>query len=156
MECLNLKIFKIILTTFVLVSACCNKEDENSGAIISDLIISDLKDYQQIDCYSFLDTLCIRDDSTYEATFTLDPQKAGCNNISRPFVDFSGNSILIYSRFESANLRFNRNVTIDSVKKTVTYTISTDKCFCADKCFTEDFNMVLVPRIGRDYRIIYK
>lgn len=77
-----------------------------------------------------------------------------------PYVDFSTHSILIYNIVESGCCIFNRNVSIDSTKKIVTYSIDHIRCGCggivAMDVWTVDNNMVLVPKIPEDYTINFK
>jgi hypothetical protein len=147
------KIFLSLVLLLVLAISCCNKDDENDGAIVSDLNIPGLNNTDQRECFSFLDTLCILNDSAYQAAFTTTNSK--CKSVSRPFVDFNKYSILIYRQFIGGNVRFYRNVTIDTINKIVTYRISTDNCFCPDKCETESFNIVLIPKISEEYKVNY-
>jgi hypothetical protein len=146
----------LLIWLFFLFFGCCNKEDTNSGAIVSNLDIGNLDDFTQMDCYSYLDTLCILNDSTYQAAFTLNSPSSKCKAVLKPNVDFEKYSILIYRKLEGGNLVFHRHVAIDTINKLVTYRISTDNCFCADKCETESFNIVLIPKIGKDYKVEYK
>jgi hypothetical protein len=148
-------IFLSFVLLFGLLLGCCNKEDENGGAIIADLNIPDLNDFDQRECYSYLDTLCILNDSAYQAAFNFYTPSSKCKAISRPYVDFNKYSILIYKKFEGGNVRFYRHVTIDTIARIVTYRISNENCFCPDKCETESFNIILIPKISKDYRVEY-
>ena len=146
----------LVLSLIVILGSCCNESGSSSGQIISDFEVTNYQEYKHYDCYNIIDPICIRNDSTYEKTFTLASQNNDCNELILPSVDFAKNSILIYPIFEGSRAYFTRNVQIDSLNKVVTYTISIDKCFCPGKCETFDYNMVLVPAIGIDYEIEYK
>lgn len=148
--------FCAVLGTLML-SSCCQEQDENSGAIIEVFTFDNLDEYHYKRCLELPDTMCIRTDSVYKKTFSLSYYKPGCGQLSIPEVDFSINSILIFHKFEYGNLYFHRVVTIDTVGKVVTYEIHNTKCIClGTTCIRESYNVVLVPRIPEDYKIEYK
>lgn len=152
------KICLIQISFFVLLiflnGSCCHEIDENSGIILSDY---------KIDCDFFYpyflstpDTACIRDDMTYRNTFVIDTSFNGCKNLSLPSIDFSKVSLLVNRKQFGGRTYFHRNVTVDSTSKRVIFQITTSTCFCPDKCENLDLNIVIVPKISIDYKIIYK
>jgi hypothetical protein len=145
--------FILLLIYVSVLISCCNEHDDNTGIIISDLRFGD---YPLGDnSLKLPDTICIRDDSTYQRIFKIDSTKSN-GELGLPSIDFSKNSILIYQKNESGRIYFHRSVQADSVNKVITYSISTTRCFCPDKCDNSDQNIVVVPKIGKDYKIIYK
>ncbi|HNX65945.1 MAG TPA: hypothetical protein PKH02_03630 [Bacteroidales bacterium] len=139
-----------------LLSSCCNEENVNMGLIVSNLEIPDFDQNYDGGCYNIPDTLCIKDDDTYRKTFARISYTSDCNTLTLPPVDFSEYSILIYKRFVMANARFHRNVIINIPNKMVVYTITTRNCFCADVCESFSYNIVLIPKVGDGYKVIYK
>jgi len=125
------------------------------GLIVSDLQISDFDEVHDVSCYNIPDTLCIRDDATYRKTFARISFTSDCSTLTLPPVDFSEYSILIYKRYEHGNVRFHRNVIVNTHNKVVVYTITTRNCYCADACRTVSYNMVLVPKVEQGYKVIY-
>jgi hypothetical protein len=146
--------FILALISINLLISCCNEHDDSSGIIVSDLQIGDY--WQGSDCLNLPDTVCIREDSAYQRIFKIDSTISTCKGIVLPSIDFNKNSILIYQKNGGGRIFFHRNVQVDSAKKVVIYSISTTRCFCADKCENADQNIVVVPKIGRDYKIEYK
>ena len=148
-----LKFILVLICTCMLIS-CCNEHDDNNGIIISDLNVGD--NWQGYDCLNLPDTVCIRDDSSYRKIFKIDTTKSTCKGLVLPTIDFNKNSILIYQKNEDGRIFFHRNVQVDSVNKLITYSISTTRCFCPDKCENADQNIVVVPKIGIDYKVKFK
>ncbi len=139
----------IIIIIWIAVISCkdkCNPNDEiNSGIIISKLDIA-LQNHNK-------DSACIRDQLTYETYFSK------VNSKDLPKIDFIRNSILFYQTKTSGCAIFNRNVTVDSISKTVYYTIDRIHCKCfviAMDVWSFSDNIVLVPRIDDNYKIQYK
>jgi hypothetical protein len=123
------------------------------------MIISDYKIDTDIFYPRFLktpDTACIRDDNTYRNSFIIDTSNNRYKNLSLPTIDFSKVSLLVNRKFYGGRTFFHRNVSVDSVLKTVTFQITTSSCFCPDKCESFDLNIVIVPKISNNYKVIYK
>jgi hypothetical protein len=141
--------------------SCCNEHNEDSGIIKSDYTIggtdnsNGLNYNVDIRCLLTPDTACIRNDSVYKALFKID-STSECKNAILPTIDFNKYSLLVNRKSVSGNVYFHRNVFIDSINKTITYQISLEYCHCADMCHSEESNIVLVPAISKDYKIIYK
>jgi hypothetical protein len=146
----------ILVSLILLTNSCCNKSNENSGSIIADLNIDNFPYYQQLDCYNIPDTCCIRDDSTYKSIFSIIAPSSNCDQLTLPNIDFEKTSILIYKIFEHSIAYFHKNVEIDTMNKTATYSISISHCICPDQCRTYSYNIVVVPKIPIDYKIIFK
>jgi hypothetical protein len=147
-------IFGIVLAVCLyLFTSCCNEHDDNSGMIMSDFHVGDFS--QGYDCFNLPDTICIRDDSTYQKVFKTETTKSSCAGLSLPLIDFNKNSILIYQKGGGLEY-YHRQVQIDTVGKIVIYSISTTRCFCPDKCSRANQNMVIVPKIGKDYKVQFK
>ena len=146
--------FILVTISICILISCCNEHDDNSGIIIINFNIGD--DSQKYDCLNLPDTICICDDSTYRAVFKITSTNSKCNDIVIPNVDFTIHSVLIYQKSLGGRIYYHRNVQVDSLNKIVIYSISTTKCFCADVCENNDQNIVLVPKIGKDYKIKYK
>jgi hypothetical protein len=145
--------FLLLISVSILIS-CCNEHNDSEGIIVSDLKVGDYS--QSYDCLNLPDTICIRDDSTYQEIFKIDSKKSSCKGLILPSIDFNKNSILIYQYHEGGRIFFHRNVQVDSINKVITYYISTTRCFCPDKCENTDQNIVIVPKIGKDYKVKYK
>jgi hypothetical protein len=145
----------IFCTLFIILNnSCCHENDENSGIIISDYKIE--ADYFYPYYLTTPDTACIRDDLTYRTKFVIDTACHNCKNLTLPEVDFSKVSLLVNRKSIGGRTFFHRNVSVDSVRKTLTFQITTTSCFCPDKCESFDLNIVIVPKISNDYKIIYK
>lgn len=152
--CMNIRANIILLIVGItFLNSCqdkCNKSDEvNEGLIISTFDI----DWNCDNTH----TACIFNLKEFEDY----AQSNNCGKETNPVlpnVDFSKHSILIYNIIESGCVIFNRNVTIDSTKKTVTYSIYHTKCRCGYvvmDIWTVENNMVLVPKIPEDYEVIF-
>jgi hypothetical protein len=153
----NMKFSFIFISTLIsinLLISCCNEHDDSSGIIVSELKIGDY--WQSYDCLKLPDTLCIKDDSTYQKIFKIDPTNSTCNGLILPSIDFNKNSILVYQKNEGGRTFYHRNVQVDSTNKIITYSISTTQCFCPDKCESFNQNIVVVPKIDKDYIIKFK
>ena len=145
-------LFTLIYTSTLI--SCCHEHSESNGVIISDFKVG--TDKQTYDCLSLPDTACIRDDSTYRAVFKINSSRETCNGLVLPKIDFNKNSILIYKKDIGGRLFFHRDVLINSNTRVVTYIIATSKCFCPDKCETYDQNIVVVPKIGKEYTVRFE
>jgi hypothetical protein len=145
---IHLVLFSLVIFT---VSSCCNKDNTNSGKIISDFEIQNYNIYTDQSCLNIPDTICIRYDTTFTRIFKTD-----CKGPIIPHVDFTKNSLLIYQKHQEGIVLFHRDVKFDTIAKIVKYTINFSKCFCYDKCETNDYNMIIVPRIPDNYKIVYK
>ena len=149
------KHYIVFLCFCILQSCACNKHNSNSGIIESDFNFTN--GYANpIECLKIADTLCIRDDSTYKNIFKIDYYNSNCKDLYLPKIDFDKNSILVYNTQERGNLYFNRNVLVDSIHKIVTYNIKTSSCYCYDVCESPELNIVIVPRIDKSYKVIFK
>jgi hypothetical protein len=146
--------FLSLLILIFIVLSCCHEQNDSSGVIVSDYKIGDY--YEGIECLETPDTACIRDESTYKAMFILDTTSNNCKGLTLLNVDFTKYSILINHKQNGGRIFFHRNVTVDSVNKLVTFQITTTSCFCPDKCVNTDLNIVLVPKIDKTFKIIYK
>jgi hypothetical protein len=147
----------IVLYSFVLLFfySCCNEHDDNNGIIVSDYKIEG--DYEDTYyCLKTPDTACVRDNLTYKTLFVVDTISNNCKRLILPSIDFSQYSLLVNRKWTNGNIYYHRNVTVDSLNKTVTFQISTSSCFCPDKCSRFDLNIVIVPKISSDYKIIYE
>ena len=71
-------------------------------------------------------------------------------------VDFSKYSILINHKSSGGRHFYHRSVTLDARNKTYTYLITTGTCTEFTHNTTESYNMVKVPAIGKDYKVVYK
>lgn len=152
----NLRLIQI-LTCFILLltsNSCCNENDENSGIILSDYKIG--TDYFYPYYLITPDTACIRDDLTYRTKFVIDTTCNNCKNVTLPEIDFSKVSLLVNRKTIHGRTYFHRDVTVDSISKIITFQITTTGCYCPDKCESLDLNIVIVPKISDDYKIIYK
>ena len=145
-------IFIILLALIMTVSSCCDENDSSKGAIIEDIDL----DYLQFQCIGELDTMVIRDDSTYKAVFAIDSNKKDCKKLRFPEIDFNMNSVLIFPKMESGRYYFHRNVEIDSSNKEAIYSITTTSCHCIDKCLSDNPNIVIVPKIEDDYIVKFE
>jgi hypothetical protein len=139
-----------------LLNGCCNENEDSSGSISADLDISNYTDWDDYGCFHFPDTMCIRDDSTYQQQFKIISSDDDCKQLSLPVIDFSKYSLLVYRKSEGGRIFYHRNVSIDTVNKIVRYSISNSKCFCPDKCQSGSLNMVLIPKVGNEYAVEYK
>jgi hypothetical protein len=147
-------IIALLTGVLQLNTSCCHEQDDNSGAILTDYKIG--ADYFYPHCLTTPDTACIRDDSSYRESFIIDTTCYNAKNLTLPTIDFSKYSLLVNRKFWSGRVYFQRNVTVDSINKIVTYQITTTSCFCPDKCESFALNIVIVPRISNDYKVIYK
>ena len=140
--------FSFLISSYLLIiAACCNESDSNSGLIISKLDI----DYINYTLLDIPDTSCIRSDSSYKILVVDISEQSNL-----PYINFDKYSILTNLKLENGRIFCDRIVTVDSLNKTVTYTVKTKSCKCMDKCDNSDYNMVLVPKIGNDYKVIFK
>jgi len=139
----------------LLNNSCCNEKNENSGIIISDYKIEEA-DYFYPSYLITPDTACIRDDISYRTKIVIDTSYNSYKNLTLPVIDFSKVSLLVNRKFPNGRIFFQRSVYVDSVSKTVTFQITTTSCYCPDKCESLDLNIVIVPKISSDYKIIYK
>ena len=145
-------IYLVLLISIII--SCCSEHDEDSGIIKGDYRISD--DFTNIECLKTPDTACIRNELKYRDLFVIDTSAHVCKNMVLPTIDFNKYSLLVNRKNTRGNLYFHRNVIVDSINKIITYQISTTSCFCADVCESNNLNIVLVPSISSDYKIIYK
>jgi hypothetical protein len=145
-------LISLIFLGVVFMYSCqdkCDTTDEiNSGQIISKFSI----DWNCNNTH----TACIRNLMEFEDY----AQSNNCGNESNPelpYVDFNQHSILIYNIVEDGCCIFNRNVSIDTTKRLVTYSIEHTICGCgfviAMDIWTVDNNMVMTPKIPEDYTI---
>lgn len=143
------------LIIITIITSCCNESDENSGIIWSDLYIEQfgITNYY---CLDLPDTACVRSKDQYNELFKIVGQSKVCNEIVIPEVDFSKFSILINHRTNKGKKFYHKNVTVDSNNKVVTYLISIESCPIVVDSETESYNIVLVPKIGEDYKVEYK
>ena len=152
-------IYLILLISIII--SCCNEHDEDSGIIKSDYAIGGTYNFDgnsynvDNDCLLTPDTACIRNDSIYKSLFKID-SSSYCKAAILPTIDFNKYSILVNRKSTSGRVYFHRNVIVDSINKTIIYQISTTYCHCIDICFSKASNIVLVPAISMDYKIIYK
>lgn len=145
----------VVLCLLILQSCVCNKHNTNSGIIESDFNFTN--GYANpVECLTMADTLCIRDDSTYKNLFKIDYYNPNCKFLHLPTIDFDKNSILVFNANLRGNLYYHRDVNVDSIHKIVTYQIKVSNCFCYDVCESPDLNIVIVPRIDKTYKVIYK
>jgi hypothetical protein len=152
----NLRLIQIFICCVMLIlnHSCCNEKDTNSGIILSDYKID--TDYFYPYYLITPDTACIRDDLAYRTKFIIDTACNKCKDLTLPEVDFSKVSLLVNRKSIGGRTFFHRDVTVDSANKTITFRITTTGCFCPDKCESFDLNIVIVPKISNDYKIIYK
>jgi hypothetical protein len=145
---------RIIFLTLISISliSCCHESDDNSGIIRRNYTIGGIND---INCLLTPDTACIRTDSEYRALFTID-SSSYCGTAILPEIDFSKYSLLVNRKNTLGRVYFHRLVTVDSTNRTITYEITETYCKCIDVCSSNESNIVLVPAISNDYRIIYK
>ncbi len=144
----------LTIFTFLAVS-CCNEHDENSGLITGDFIVEGFSN-ADFYCLSLPDTACIRDSAAYAKIFKVTASYNDCANIRLPEVDFSKYSILINHKSSGGRHFYHRSVTLDARNKTYTYLITTGTCTEFTHNTTESYNMVKVPAIGKDYKVVYK
>ena len=137
------------------MNSCCNESNENSGVIQSDLNIDGfyIVTYK---CLDLPDTVCIRDSAKYEEIFKVKGTDSDCGKIKLPNVDFAKYSILVNHKDNSGKIFYHWSVTVDSTNKIVTYLISTVSCPIFVDYETESYNIILVPKIGNDFKIRYK
>ena len=147
---LSLCSFILLIPAFY---SCCHEHGDDEGIILSLYKISDGPSHAN--CLKTPDTACIRTDSELTALFVLNTTSDGCSGLSLPTIDFNKYSLLVNRKKTGGRIFFHRNVKVDSANKTVTYQITTTKCFCPDKCANDALNIVVVPKIGNDYKIIY-
>ena len=150
----KIKLILLISVLFVAYSCQnkCDKADEvNSGEIIKKIDIT-------WNC-SDTPTVCIRNLQEFN-DYTQSNNCVPDSESDLPKVDFNKYSILIYHIVEGGCCIFNRDVTVDTTNKIVTYTIEHIHCGCgfiiAMDIWTIDNNMVLVPKIPTDYTIDFK
>jgi hypothetical protein len=148
-------LIEIILLS-VALNSCCNKHDENSGVILADFEIENYPDWRIKNCYNLPNTYCIVDDSTYKKIFSRGVHTSECPILKLPALDFSKVSLLIFKKDMPTPTNFNRNVEIDTIQKIISYSIKVKRYFCPDASGSLSYNMVIVPKIGNDYRIEYK
>ena len=131
----------------LIIESCCDENDSYSGVIIS-VIDLDFINYTNL---NLPHTGCIQTDSSYKSLVT-EPSLWD----EMPLVDFTKQSVLINYKHVNNRIFCDRNVIIDSIKKNVTYTVFAESCNCMDKCKNYDYNIVIVPKIGSDFKILYK
>jgi hypothetical protein len=143
------------------MASCCNEHNEDSGIIKSEYILGGSNtlggsNYNvDIDCLITPDTACIRNDSEYKELFRID-SVSYCKNATLPSIDFNKYSLLVNRKSILGRVYFHRNVVVDSLNKIITYQISIQYCRCIDVCHSQESNIVLVPAISKDFRIVYK
>ena len=151
---MTLRIFIISFIGLVMYS-CCNESDENSGIIHSDLSIDGFY-IVTYDCLNLPDTACIRDENQYNEIFRIIGTDSDCGKIIMPEIDFAKYSILINHKSGGGKHFYHRTVNVDSTAKIVTYLITSESCPVFTDYETDSYNLVLVPKIGTDYKIDYK
>lgn len=136
----------------ILAKIKCNNSDEVNGGVI----------IAKFDIYWNCDNAhntCVRN----LQEFIDYAQSNNCGTettIVLPNVDFSQHSVLINNIVESGCCIFNRDVSIDTINKMVTYSIEYIRCGCEGfvgmDIITVANNMVLVPKIPEDYVVEFK
>jgi hypothetical protein len=137
------------------MSSCCNETDENSGIIHSNLSIEGFY-VVTYDCLNLPDTACIRDTNQFNEIFKFTGTNSDCGKIILPEIDFTKFSILINHKSGGGKLFYHRTVNVDSIFKIVTYLITIESCPVFVDYETDSYNLILVPKIGNDYKIDYK
>lgn len=144
----------MVLILIQLISACCRKKDSNSGEIEAEITIENTGP-PGLGCLIIADTFCIRTDSVYRNFFKQDTNRKNCPVLDLPFIDFNKHTLL--GNFRSGRRDFyHRKVNINHDDRIVTYEITKTSCSCADVCFRASYNMVLIPKLGKDYRVIFR
>jgi hypothetical protein len=148
---------RTLLILLIFLSSCnCKKKDKVSGEIINDIEIDKLFEAPNGRCYNLPKKFCVYNDSAFNEIFKL-KNATDCDAIVLPSIDFSKFSLLVYWREDNGNVTYEKNISIDSTNKTVTYTIQiNDHCACPDKCMRNGYNMVLTKKISEDYTVNYQ
>lgn len=150
-----MKISFLSLIGFLIV-ACCREKDSNSGDILSEIDVSYTAYFYSDSCYQVPEKCYIISDSIYQKTFSKLSSNSNCETLTLPAIDFSQYSLLIYKTYDNENIYYHRNVVRDAANKKVTYSITTSKCACPDKCVRIELNGVLIPKIDSAYTVTFQ
>jgi hypothetical protein len=148
---------RILTIVFIglIISSCCNETDENFGIIQNNLNIEGFG-ITSYHCLNLPDTCCIRNNNQFAELFKVIGTNPDCDKIILPEVDFTKYSLLINHKENSGKKFYHKTVSVDSANKIVTYLITYESCPIFVDSRTESYNIVIVPRIGDEYRIEYK
>ena len=138
--------------------SCCSVTTENFGIIQSELKISNF-DISVYPCMNLPDTACIRDSIEYQQMFKITRNDSTCLKIQLPPVDFNKNSVLLNHKSGNKRIAFHRYVLVDSLTKIVTYLVEEESCpnnHSMVAYYSDSYNIVLVPRISKEYLMKFK
>lgn len=149
-----LTVIAVAGSMLMLGSACkkkCNiaEEDTNSGAIVENVVIYPGAGYLTS---NYQGTLHIKDGHVYEDEFEVSIN----GGAKVPYSSIKGQyDILGYQKATECDVAFAREVIVDDINGTVTYSIKVDECSegCDQVRVTE--NYVLVPKIPNGYFVYF-
>lgn len=137
----------IMISTLVMVSFSCNKDEEaceaiieNSGIIVSSVSVNSCDEpfYDQ----AFL----ITNDEE------LDEALASNSNCSKPEIDFSQNELLGMYAFTANTGSYYREVVRDTANSQYIYTVTVTNCGNCN-CLSQNMNWVTVPKLPEEWDV---
>ncbi len=151
--------FAIAWTTLTFLSCnriidCTHEADETAGITVSTSNISEIclapenhigENYKvdQIGSYAGIKTIAILENSS-------------CDTAGFPVIDFDQFSLIAqFAEGEGDGTTFLREVTMDTVAMTYTYTVTVRVCG-RSKVFVNSLNWILVPKIPSGYTVLYE
>ncbi len=141
---------KLIITTLVILSYSCNKDEEACEAIIENSGIIEASIAMNSCSEPFYDQAFLITNNE-----KLDEVLALNNNCSKPEIDFTKYELLGMYAFTANTGSYYREVVRDSANSQYIYTVTVTNCGNCN-CLSENMNWVTVPKLPEGWIVDFK